>query len=172
MFAYDAARLSSGSIDIPGWSIVAVERNVDRMTTLANNATIPCSVERINPASWSAALGYDDGQVRTSPTRFLTIAGQGSIDDNGNLVHEGDLVAQLALAVDNVARVVEQAGMKLSDLAHLTIYVTDVDATLAVYDTVVERLRAANATPPATLVGVARLALPGMAVELHAMAIA
>ncbi len=68
--------------------------------------------------------------------------------------------------------VVQQAGMTLADLAQLTIYATDVDATLAVYDTVVERLRAANAAPPATLVGVTRLALPGMAVELHAMAIA
>jgi enamine deaminase RidA (YjgF/YER057c/UK114 family) len=41
---------------------------------------------------------------------------------------------------------------------------------LAVYDALVERLAEFGATPPTTLVGVARLALPGMVVEIEATA--
>ena len=52
----------------------------------------------------------------------------------------------------------------------MTIYTTDVDATLAAYDAITERLALAGATPPATLLGVTRLAIPGMAVEIDVTA--
>lgn len=126
---------------------------------------------RINPTTWSAPLGFDQGQVRTHPTAVLTIAGQAPVDADGRLLHEGDVAAQLALALANLASVVEQAGMALTDLAQLRIFVTDMEAALAVYDTVVEHLTGEGATPPATLVEVSRLALPGMAVEIDALAI-
>ncbi|WP_375496586.1 RidA family protein [uncultured Jatrophihabitans sp.] len=48
----------------------------------------------------------------------------------------------------------------------LTIYVTDMDAALVAYGVLTERLDAAGATPPATLVGVSRLAIPSMLVEI------
>ena len=52
----------------------------------------------------------------------------------------------------------------------MTIYTTDMDATLAAYGAIIERLALAAATPPTTLLGVTRLAIPGMAVEIEVTA--
>jgi enamine deaminase RidA (YjgF/YER057c/UK114 family) len=128
-------------------------------------------MQRINPTSWNLAYGYDQGQVRTGTSTVLTIAGQGSLDQEGRLLHDGDVAAQFALAMTNVESVLDAAGMTLTDLAQLRIHVTDIDAALRSYDILVERLATAGATPPATLVEVRRLAVPGMAVEIDALAI-
>ncbi len=130
----------------------------------------PAQVERINPTTWNAAFGFDQGQLRPAPARLLTLAGQGPVDDDGALLHEGDVAAQLALAVSNVEAVLAAGGMDLADVLRLTVYATDVDAVLAAYDVLGERLAAAGATPPMTLLGVSRLAIPGMAVELEVTA--
>jgi enamine deaminase RidA (YjgF/YER057c/UK114 family) len=125
---------------------------------------------RINPTTWSAPFGFDQGQLRTPIGALLTIAGQGPTDENGALLHEGDTCAQLALAMHNVETVLAAGGMDLRDVVRMTVYTTDFDATLAGYGAVVERLAAAGATPPATLVGVTRLSLPGMTVEIEVTA--
>ena len=126
--------------------------------------------QRINPSPWSAAFGFDQAQLRPAPTRLLTAAGQGPVDETGTLLHEGDPAAQLALAVENVEAVLAAAGMDLADVLRLTVYAVDVDAVLAAFDVLTERLARVGATPPMTLVGVARLALPGMQVELDVTA--
>lgn len=126
--------------------------------------------QRINPTSWNAAFRYDQAQLRPAPTQLLTVSGQGSIDADGRLLHEGDMTAQMALAMANVEDLLARGGMDLRDVSRLVVHVTDMDAALASYGAVTERLDAAGATPPATLVEVARLALPGMAVEIDATA--
>jgi enamine deaminase RidA (YjgF/YER057c/UK114 family) len=131
----------------------------------------PADVRRINPTTWSLALGYDQGQLRSAPQAILTIAGQGPTDERGRLLHEGDVAAQLALAMANVEAVLDEAGMALADLASLRVHVTDIAAALAVHDTVVEHLSSHGATPPTTVVEVNRLAVPGMAVQIDGLAI-
>lgn len=136
------------------------------MTTSAPSAP----VERINPTPWSAAFGFDQGQVRPAPSRLLSVAGQGPVDETGMLLHEDDPAAQVALAVENLEAVLAAAGMDLADVFRITVYAVDVDAVLAHCGVLAERLAGAGATPPMTLVGVARLALPGMLVEIEATA--
>ncbi|WP_375425463.1 RidA family protein [uncultured Friedmanniella sp.] len=133
---------------------------------LASGPTAP-GVVRINPTTWSAGFGYDQGQLRAFPARLLTVAGQGSVNERGELLHEGDVVAQLSLSMANAETVLAAAGMDLSDVVRLVVYSVDVDATLAAYGAIVERLALVGATPPATLLGVTRLAIPGMAVEIE-----
>lgn len=128
------------------------------------------AVTSINPTTWNAAFGYDQGQLRSTPRTLLTVAGQGSLDASGVLLHAGDVSAQLSLSMANVEAVLGAAGMDLGDVLRLVVYTTDVDATLAAYDAITERLQLFAATPPTTLVGVQRLALPGMAVEIDATA--
>jgi enamine deaminase RidA (YjgF/YER057c/UK114 family) len=125
---------------------------------------------RINPTRWSSHYCYDQAQLRPAPAVVLTIAGQGSVDEDGELVHAGDLAAQLALTVVNIEQVLAGAGMDLRDVLRLTVYTVDVDGLLAVYPVLAERLAAAGATPPATLLGVARLPLPGMDVLIDVTA--
>lgn len=132
--------------------------------------TTTAPMERINPTAWSAAFGFDQAQLRSAPARLLTVSGQGPVDDTGALLHEGDPAAQVALAMENVETVLAAGGMDLADVLRMTVYAVDVDAVLASYGVIGERLARCGATPPMTLVGVARLAIPGMVVELEVSA--
>ena len=125
---------------------------------------------RINPDAWSSRYCYDQAQLRPAPATLLTIAGQGPVDEHGELLHEGDVAAQLALTVAHVEAVLVGAGMDLRDVLRLTVYAVDLDGVLDAYPVLAERLAAAGATPPATLLGVARLALPGMDVQIDVTA--
>jgi enamine deaminase RidA (YjgF/YER057c/UK114 family) len=127
-------------------------------------------IERINPTPWSAAFGFDHGQLRPAPAQVLTVSGQGPVDADGVLLHEDDVAAQLALTVANVESVLAAAGMGWTDVLRIRVYAVDLDAVLAAWDVLGERLAAAGATPPTTLLGVSRLALPGMAVEVEVTA--
>ncbi len=143
--------------EVLGWAGAVRPATVVAMTT----------IERINPTAWSAAFGFDQAQLRPAPAQLLTASGQGPVDETGALLHEDDPAAQLALAVENVETLLETAGMDLTDVLRLTVYAADVDAVLAHFGVLAERLARVGATPPMTLVGVARLALPGMLVELE-----
>lgn len=128
------------------------------------------TVTPVNPTAWSAAFGYDQAQLRPAPATVLTVAGQGPVDERGVLLHAGDISAQLSLTMANLEAVLAAAGMDLTDVLRLVVYTTDVDATLAAYDAITDRLRLFAASPPTTLLGVQRLALAGMAVEIDATA--
>lgn len=121
---------------------------------------------RLNPGIWNTAFRYDQAQLRPAPRQLLNVAGQGSIAVDGELLHAGDTTAQMALAMANVEQLLAAADMDLRDVLAMTVHVTDMDAALAAYGAITERLDAAGATPPATLVEVRRLAVPGMTVEI------
>lgn len=122
----------------------------------------------VNPWPWSLSLGYNQAELITGATRHLVLAGQTAVDSAGAPQHGGDMRAQLSLALDNLETVLTAAGMTLSNLTRLTIHATDVDAALRHFDLFGQRLGAAGAAPPMTVVGTTRLALPGLMIEIQA----
>ncbi len=53
------------------------------------------------------------------------ISGTASIDPAGQVVHPGDVLAQLGRALDNVAALLRAGGARLADLIHLIVYLRD-----------------------------------------------
>lgn len=126
----------------------------------------------VNPVAWSLELGFNQGEVVSGETRTLYISGQTAMSREGRPEHEGDIAAQLALAVDNLEAVLTGAGMSLSNLVRLNVYTTDVDALFPHYGVLAGRLGAAGVAPTTTMLGVTRLAIPGQLVELEGTAVA
>ncbi|MBG0815358.1 RidA family protein [Planomonospora sp. ID82291] len=126
----------------------------------------------VNPWTWSEALGYNQGEVVSGHTRTLYCAGQAAMGDDGTPRHAGDMAAQLALSLDNLEAVLGEAGMSLANLVRLNVYTTDVDRLFEHYGVLAARLGAAGAAPPTTMLGVARLAIPDLMVELEGTAVA
>ena len=126
----------------------------------------------INPVTWSEALGFNQGEVVSGHTRTLYISGQTATSDDGKPQHDGDMAAQLALSVDNMEAVLAEAGMSLANLVRLNVYTTDVDLLFPHYGVLAARLGAAGVAPASTLLGVTRLAIPGLLVELEGTAVA
>ncbi|GAA0579616.1 RidA family protein [Actinomadura livida] len=126
----------------------------------------------VNPWEWSAEMGYNQGEVVSGHTRTLYCAGQTAMSDEGKPQHAGDMAAQVALSIDNLEAVLGEAGMSLGNLVRLNVYTTDVDLLFQHYGVLASRLGAAGVAPPTTMLGVTRLALPDLMVELEATAAA
>lgn len=135
----------------------------------APHAPLSGSTTSLNPVSRRA--GHDQGRLCTDVEAILTIGGQGPVDARGRLLHEGDIAAQLALALANLTEVVLAAGMTLTDLAYLRFHTTDITSLLEVYFVVSEHLAEAGATPPVSIVEISRLAIRGMDLEIDGLAV-
>ena len=126
----------------------------------------------VNPWDWSLKLGYNQAEIIDGATRHVICAGQTAVDANGNPQHPDDMRAQISLALDNLEAVLEDAGMGLSNVIKLGVYTTDVDAALLNFDLMGMRLGPHQVAPPMTLLGVMRLAVPGLLFEIEATAVA
>ena len=62
--------------------------------------------------------------------------------------------------------------MSLANLVRLNVHTTDVDLLLQHYGMLTSRLGAAGVAPTSTLLGVTRLAIPVLVVELEGTAVA
>ena len=78
--------------------------------------------------------------------------------------------AQVGQALDNLEIVLGEAGFALADVVRINYFVTDVDAFLQTGAIWGARLGQAGCRPASTLLGVSRLALPTLLVEIEATA--
>lgn len=125
----------------------------------------------INPVTWSLDMGFNQAELVSGQTRTLYVSGQTAMSSDGRPAHDGDIGAQLRLALDNLDAVLAQAGMSLLNLVRLTVYTTDVDALVEHYGILAGALAAAGVAPATTMLGVSRLAVPGQLVELEGTAV-
>ncbi|MBX2886942.1 MAG: RidA family protein [Granulosicoccus sp.] len=124
----------------------------------------------VNPWSWSLNFGYNQAEILENISRQLVCAGQTAVDAEGSPQHVGDMRGQMALALENLEAVLSGADMGLANVTRLSIYTTDVDETMKHFDIFAARFGPLSATPPMTLLGVSRLAIPGLMIEIEASA--
>ena len=125
----------------------------------------------INPWSWSAKLGFDQAELVEGSQRQLFCSGQDAVDPDGAPQHPGDMGAQLDLALDNLEAVLVAADMKFDDVARLNVYTTDVDELFKHWPGLPARFGDPGGFATSVL-GVSRLAAPGLLVLLEATAVA
>ncbi len=126
----------------------------------------------VNPWDWSIKLGYNQAEIIDGATRQLICAGQTGVDREGNPLHPGDMRGQIGAALDNLEAVLKHAGMDLSNVVKLGVFATDVDEALKNFDLMGIRFGPHQVAPPMTLLGVTRLAIPGLLFEIEATALA
>lgn len=126
----------------------------------------------VNPWDWSIKLGYNQAEIIDGATRQLICAGQTGVDREGNPLHPGDMRGQIGAALDNLEAVLKHAGMNLSNVVKLGVFATDVDEALKNFDLMGMRFGPHQVAPPMTLLGVKRLAIPGLLFEIEATALA
>jgi enamine deaminase RidA (YjgF/YER057c/UK114 family) len=126
----------------------------------------------INPWDWSLKLGYNQAELVENVSRQLFCAGQTAVDATGMPQHPGDMRGQIGLALDNLEEVLAKAGMGLGNVLRLAVYTTDMDAALQNFDLLGQRFGQAGCAPAMTLLGVSRLAMPGLLFEIEASAAA
>lgn len=97
------------------------------------------------------------------------VSGQGPLDPQGNLVGEGDMAVQSRQVFANIRAVLAEAGATMDDVVKITSFITDT-GRYAEYSAA--RAQAfPNHVPASSTVTVADLVLPGMLVEVEAIAV-
>ena len=105
--------------------------------------------------------------VRTG--KQVYVAGQTSVDEEGNLVGKGEIETQARQVFQNLRKCLEAAGADFDHVVKLNIYSIDLDA----HREVIARLRREYFREPvaSTTVQVSRLVHPDWLVEIEAIAV-
>ena len=111
---------------------------------------------------FSSAAWQPEGQV-------LHISGHVSQDADGNTVGRGDMSAQTRQVLENIRGVLHSVGGTMSDIAKVTVFVTDVADIAEIHAVRAEFFR--KPYPASTLVQVAQLIDPDWLIEIEAVAV-
>jgi reactive intermediate/imine deaminase len=100
---------------------------------------------------------------------LLFISGCVSIDADGNVVGEGDVVAQARRVFANIGLVLNAAGAAFADVVKVTLFLIDIDDRALINP--VRQEFFGEARPASTLVEVSKLVLPEFLLEVEAIAL-
>lgn len=122
----------------------------------------------INPWTWQDKFGFVQANEVSDAKRILYTAGIVSVDEDGNLLHHGNMEKQIRQIFDNLETLFNEADLKLSDVVKLTYYTTNIQAFAEASPVLMERLEKGNCKPATSLIGVNALFHPDCVVEIEA----
>lgn len=123
---------------------------------------------QVNPWSWQDRAGFSQAWRVDGAQTLLFVSGQAPVSAEGQLVGEGDFEAQAEQVFQNLREVLDGAGASFADVVKLTVFLTDI-GRLRDYMQVKARY-VEGAQPASTALEVSALALPGMMIEVEAIA--
>jgi|SRR4029453_4985696 2-iminobutanoate/2-iminopropanoate deaminase len=116
----------------------------------------------------SEPISHYSDAVRAGDTVY--VSGQASVDRHGKLVGPGDVVAQTRQVLDNMKLALAVAGATLADVVKVTVYLRHCADRPRVNE--VRKAYFGANRPASTLIGITEFAIPGMLVEIEAVAVA
>lgn len=115
-------------------------------------------------APWEQAVGYSRAVAAGD---YIFVTGCTSVS-GGEIVHDGDVRAQAAQAIENVAAALRQLGAGLADVVRTRMFVTDITRWAEVGEA--HRAAFGDTMPATSMVQVAALIDPRLLVEVEAVA--
>lgn len=131
------------------------------------------SIQYIQPPELLDAKRFGFTQVVTSPPGTLVfVSGQTALDANVQIVGGDDVGQQAEAALENLGHALRAASATPADITHLRVFVVDYDPGVAGPIAKAVVAFAGDSPPPAqTLIGVQALAVPGLRIEIEAVAV-
>ena len=117
-------------------------------------------------APWEPIVGYSRA-VRVGNT--IAVTGCASVDEDGQLVGEGDAYLQAQQCIKVIRTAIEGTGARLEDVVRTRMFVTDIEQWADIARAHKEAF--GEIMPATTMVEVSRLIDPKMLVEIEADAI-
>jgi 2-iminobutanoate/2-iminopropanoate deaminase len=126
--------------------------------------------QSINPEGAPAPVGpYVQVTVAPPGGKLVFCAGAVALDAEGNVVGEGDIVAQTRQTLENLKLSLEAAGATFDDVVKINSYVTDFGLFPQIAPVRAEYLR--EPYPASTTIEVPALIYPELMIEIEAVAI-
>lgn len=125
---------------------------------------------QVNPWTWQDRFGFSQAWKVEGARHLVFVSGQGAISPDGGLARTGPDVfeAQVRQTFENLRTVLEQAGGSLDDIVKLTVYLADMTMLREYSRVKAEYIKGAQ--PASTAIGVTGFAIPGMMIEVEAIA--
>lgn len=101
----------------------------------------------------------------------IYLAGQVAYDEQGNVVGKGDYEAQLRQCLENIKRILEAAGAKMSDIVWVLWLCKDIRHGLRNRQFPVYEEYFGDHHPPGTLIQVSNLGDPDFMLEVQVIAV-
>jgi enamine deaminase RidA (YjgF/YER057c/UK114 family) len=127
----------------------------------------------LEPEGLAPPIGQYSHVSRVAADELLFVAGQVAIDEQGELVGEGDFEAQMRQVFANLERALAAGGAGLQNVAKFTTYVVGaehVDEFYRVRRELFDSMFQGGRYPPNTLIVIDRLVSPAFLLEIEAVA--
>ncbi|MEA2228080.1 MAG: 2-iminobutanoate/2-iminopropanoate deaminase [Solirubrobacteraceae bacterium] len=126
--------------------------------------------ESLNPPGTPPPLGpYVNVTIAPPGGRLVFCAGTVAFGPDGEIVGEGDIVAQTRQVMENLRIALEAAGATFADVVKIVNYVTDVTEYPKIAPVRAEYLK--EPYPVSTMVEVSGLMVPELLIEIEATAV-
>lgn len=125
-------------------------------------------VDAVNSVGvWSPFGAFSMASIQGAG-QIVHLKGQISLDSNGQVVGSGDMRAQVRKVLENIQNVLASMGGRMSDVASLVHYATDIAQFMEAGD--IRKEYFAPPYPVTTTVEVTRLYHPDLMIEITAVA--
>jgi enamine deaminase RidA (YjgF/YER057c/UK114 family) len=131
------------------------------------------NLEILDPQGVAKPAGLYNHAISVSPGQLLFIAGQVAIDENNQLIGEGDFNAQMEQVFKNLDCILESAGTSFENVVKFTTYLTRSQDLSAFYEKraqIFAEFYSNGRYPTNTLVVIDQLAREEWLVEVEAIA--
>jgi 2-iminobutanoate/2-iminopropanoate deaminase len=125
-------------------------------------------IREIGAGRWDELINshFANGNVWSD---FVFVSGQLALDEQGELVGAGDVVAQAEQVFKNIAAILDEAGSDLSDVVDVKVYLIDINDISRIADA--RRRFFGERRPASTAVQIGGLVMPEALIEVSAIAI-
>jgi 2-iminobutanoate/2-iminopropanoate deaminase len=127
---------------------------------------VPMARAEIDIPDLAPAVSHYTHAVRAGDLVFMS--GMAALDRNGAVLAEGDAVQQTRHTLEAIKKVLDRVGGTFADIVKVTVYVKDMKDRPRINP--VRQEFFGNARPASVLVEVSELFLPGLLVEIDAIA--
>jgi 2-iminobutanoate/2-iminopropanoate deaminase len=101
--------------------------------------------------------------------QFLFISGLTSRDPDGNIVGEGDIKVQTRVILENMKKLLAEAGGTMADICKVTVFIRDMNQFSEIHE--IRRQYFSEPYPASSMVEVSRLVSPEHLIEIEAIAL-
>ena len=141
------------------------------MTSTDNQATVPGSVQHLNPEALHHNPAFSQAVAVSGAVKTVYIGGQNAVDTSGKIVGQGDIAAQTEQVMHNIQAALAAGGAGLEHVIKWNLYLVQgqpLQPGFAVFQRVWNR----RPNPPTiSMAYVAGLANPDFLIEIDAIAI-
>ncbi len=118
---------------------------------------------------FSGKVAFSNG-VKVTGGELLFVSGQLAKDENSELVGKGDVAAQTRQVLENIKKVLDQAGATFADVVRVTVFIKDMAHFREIHDVRLQYF-AEDALPASTMVEVTGFVDPDALIEIDAVAV-